>query len=108
MFDMSFGTDAGFGTGAGDMAGDGLESMYQEVILDAARNPHGKTHFESTDALAKAELQEESQESAKKYRIYRKYRICRNHLKQCSRKLRCCIWRKLCLRAIAPIQSNLR
>ena len=63
MFDMSFGTDAGFGTGAGDMAGDGLESMYQEVILDAARNPHGKTHFESTDALAKAELQEESQES---------------------------------------------
>ncbi|PNS43197.1 Fe-S cluster assembly sulfur transfer protein SufU [Gardnerella vaginalis] len=65
MFDMSFGTDAGFGTGAGDMAGDGLESMYQEVILDAARNPHGKTHFESTDALAKAELQEESQESTK-------------------------------------------
>ena len=65
MFDMSFGADAGFGTGAGDMAGDGLESMYQEVILDAARNPHGKTHFESTDALAQAELQEESQESAK-------------------------------------------
>ena len=63
MFDMGFGTDAGFGVGAGDMAGDGLESMYQEVILDAARNPHGKTHFESTDALAKAELQEESQES---------------------------------------------
>lgn len=60
MFDMSFGTDAGFGTGAGD----GLESMYQEVILDAARNPHGKTHFESTDALAQAELQEESQESS--------------------------------------------
>lgn len=22
--------------------GSGLESMYQEVILDAARNPHGK------------------------------------------------------------------
>ncbi|WP_421776397.1 Fe-S cluster assembly sulfur transfer protein SufU [Gardnerella sp. KA00255] len=65
MFDMGFGTDAGFGVGAGDMAGDGLESMYQEVILDAARNPHGKTHFESTDALAQAELQEESQESAK-------------------------------------------
>lgn len=64
MFDMSFGTGAGFGTDAGDMAGDGLESMYQEVILDAARNPHGKTHFESTDALAQAELQEESQESA--------------------------------------------
>ena len=64
MFDMGFGTDAGFGVGAGDMAGDGLESMYQEVILDAARNPHGKTHFESTDALAQAELQEESQESA--------------------------------------------
>lgn len=63
MFDMGFGTDAGFGVGAGDMAGDGLESMYQEVILDAARNPHGKTHFESTDALAQAELQEESQES---------------------------------------------
>ena len=63
MFDMGFGT--GFGAGAGDMAGDGLESMYQEVILDAARNPHGKTHFESTDALAQAELQEESQESAK-------------------------------------------
>lgn len=55
MFDMGFGT--------GDAAGDGLESMYQEVILDAARNPHGKTHFESTDALAKAELQEETQES---------------------------------------------
>lgn len=67
MFDMSFGAgaSAGFGAGAGfsDAAGDGLESMYQEVILDAARNPHGKTHFESTDALAKAELQEESQES---------------------------------------------
>ena len=63
MFDMGFG--AGFGAGAGDMAGDGLESMYQEVILDAARNPHGKTHFESTDALAQAELQEESQESTK-------------------------------------------
>ena len=61
MFDMSFGAGAGFG--AGDAAGDGLESMYQEVILDAARNPHGKTHFESTDALAQAELQEESQES---------------------------------------------
>lgn len=64
MFDMGFGAGAGFGVGAGDMAGDGLESMYQEVILDAARNPHGKTHFESTDALAQAELQEESQESA--------------------------------------------
>ena len=64
MFDMGFGAGAGFG--AGDAAGDGLESMYQEVILDAARNPHGKTHFESTDALAQAELQEESQESAEK------------------------------------------
>lgn len=62
MFDMGFGAGAGFG--AGDASGDGLESMYQEVILDAARNPHGKTHFESTEALAKAELQEESQESA--------------------------------------------
>ncbi|RIY26165.1 SUF system NifU family Fe-S cluster assembly protein [Bifidobacteriaceae bacterium WP022] len=64
MFDMGFG--AGFGADAGfaDAAGDGLESMYQEVILDAARNPHGKTHFESTDELAQAELQEESQESA--------------------------------------------
>ncbi len=61
MFDMGFGAGAGFG--AGDASGDGLESMYQEVILDAARNPHGKTHFESTEALAKAELQEESQES---------------------------------------------
>ncbi|MFP1693528.1 Fe-S cluster assembly sulfur transfer protein SufU [Gardnerella swidsinskii] len=55
MFDMGFGT--------GDADGDGLESMYQEVILDAARNPHGKTHFETTDALAQAELQEETQES---------------------------------------------
>lgn len=67
MFDMGFGTTgAGFGAGAGfaDAAGDGLESMYQEVILDAARNPHGKTHFESTDEFAQAELQEESQESA--------------------------------------------
>lgn len=65
MFDMGFAAGAGFGAGAGfsDAAGDGLESMYQEVILDAARNPHGKTHFESTDALAKAELQEETQES---------------------------------------------
>ena len=60
MFDMGFGAGAGFS----DAAGDGLENMYQEVILDAARNPHGKTHFESTDALAKAELQEESQEYA--------------------------------------------
>lgn len=67
MFDMGFGrTGAGFGADAGfaDAAGDGLESMYQEVILDAARNPHGKTHFESTDEFAQAELQEESQESA--------------------------------------------
>lgn len=65
MFDMGFAAGAGFGAGAGfsDAAGDGLESMYQEVILDAARNPHGKTHFESMDALAKAELQEETQES---------------------------------------------
>ncbi|MFU0552618.1 Fe-S cluster assembly sulfur transfer protein SufU [Gardnerella swidsinskii] len=67
MFDMGFGTGAGFGAdagfGTGDAAGDGLESMYQEVILDAARNPHGKTHFETTDALAQAELQEETQES---------------------------------------------
>ena len=65
MFDMGFGAGAGFGADAGfsDASGDGLESMYQEVILDAARNPHGKTHFESTEALAKAELQEESQES---------------------------------------------
>ena len=61
MFDMSFGAGASAGFGAD--AGDGLESMYQEVILDAARNPHGKTHFESTDALAQAELQEETQES---------------------------------------------
>ena len=61
MFDMGFGTT---GAGFADAAGDGLESMYQEVILDAARNPHGKTHFESTDELAQAELQEESQESA--------------------------------------------
>ena len=67
MFDLGFGTGAGFGAdagfGTGDAAGDGLESMYQEVILDAARNPHGKTHFETTDALAQAELQEETQES---------------------------------------------
>lgn len=63
MFDMGFGAGTGFGAGFGDTSGDGLESMYQEVILDAARNPHGKTHFESTDALAKAELQEETQES---------------------------------------------
>jgi|GEM_PF-65212 SUF system feS assembly protein, nifU family len=62
MFDMSFG--AGASAGFGDTSGDGLESMYQEVILDAARNPHGKTHLESTDALAKAELKEETQESA--------------------------------------------
>ena len=61
MFDMGFGAGAGFV--ADDASGDGLESMYQEVILDAARNPHGKTHFESTEALAKAELQEESTES---------------------------------------------
>lgn len=61
MFDMSFG--AGASAGFGDTSGDGLESMYQEVILDAARNPHGKTHFESTDSLEQAELQEESQET---------------------------------------------
>lgn len=47
MFDMSFDD------------GSGLESMYQEVILDAARNPHGKTHFLSTESLSKAEMQEE-------------------------------------------------
>jgi nitrogen fixation NifU-like protein len=27
------------------MSGNELEQMYQEVILDAARNPHGKAHF---------------------------------------------------------------
>lgn len=66
MFDMSFGAgaSAGFGAGFGDTSGDGLESMYQEVILDAARNPHGKTHFESADSLEQAELKEETQESA--------------------------------------------
>lgn len=37
---------------------DSLESMYQEVILDAARNPHGKTHFDITNALEQAEPQE--------------------------------------------------
>lgn len=44
---------------------DSLESMYQEVILDAARNPHGKTHFDITNALEQAEPQEpqETQET---------------------------------------------
>lgn len=27
------------------MSGDGLEQMYQEVILEAAKDPHGKEHF---------------------------------------------------------------
>lgn len=27
------------------MSGDDLEQMYQEVILEAARDPHGKAHF---------------------------------------------------------------
>lgn len=27
------------------MSGDALEQMYQEVILEAAKNPHGKEHF---------------------------------------------------------------
>lgn len=27
------------------MSGDDLEQMYQEVILEAAKNPHGKEHF---------------------------------------------------------------
>lgn len=49
MFDMSFDDANG--------ASSGLESMYQEVILDAARNPHGKTHFLSTESLSKAEMQ---------------------------------------------------
>lgn len=44
--------------------GSGLESMYQEVILDAARNPHGKTHFSNTESLSKAEEQEEKFEEA--------------------------------------------
>lgn len=50
MFDMSFDDD-------GKCASSGLESMYQEVILDAARNPHGKAHFLSTESLSKAESQ---------------------------------------------------
>ena len=50
MFDMSFDDD-------GNGASSGLESMYQEVILDAARNPHGKAHFLSTESLSKAESQ---------------------------------------------------
>lgn len=56
MFDMSFDDANG--------ANSGLESMYQEVILDAARNPHGKTHFLSTESLSKAEMQEEKVEEA--------------------------------------------
>lgn len=27
------------------MSGDDLEQMYQEVILDASKHPHGKEHF---------------------------------------------------------------
>ena len=27
------------------MSGDDLEQMYQEVILEASKNPHGKEHF---------------------------------------------------------------
>lgn len=54
MFDMGFDDANG--------ASSGLESMYQEVILDAARNPHGKTHFLSTESLSKAEMQEEREE----------------------------------------------
>ena len=27
------------------MSGDDLEQMYQEVILEAARDPHGREHF---------------------------------------------------------------
>lgn len=56
MFDMSFDDANG--------ASSGLESMYQEVILDAARNPHGKTHFLSTESLSKAEEREEKVEEA--------------------------------------------
>ncbi len=56
MFDMSF-------DDANGVSSD-LESMYQEVILDAARNPHGKTHFLSTESLSKAEMQEEKVEEA--------------------------------------------
>lgn len=56
MFDMSFDDANG--------ASSGLESMYQEVILDAARNPHGKTHFLSTESLSKAEEREEQFEEA--------------------------------------------
>lgn len=54
MFDMGFDDANG--------ASSGLESMYQEVILDAARNPHGKTHFLSTESLSKAEEREEREE----------------------------------------------
>lgn len=57
MFDMSFDDD-------GNGASSGLESMYQEVILDAARNPHGKAHFLSTESLSKAEEREEKFEEA--------------------------------------------
>ncbi|RIY19285.1 SUF system NifU family Fe-S cluster assembly protein [Bifidobacteriaceae bacterium NR026] len=56
MFDMGFDDANG--------ASSGLESMYQEVILDAARNPHGKTHFLSTESLSKAEEREEQFEEA--------------------------------------------
>ena len=56
MFDMSFDDANG--------ASNSLESMYQEVILDAARNPHGKTHFLSTESLSKAEEREEKVEEA--------------------------------------------
>ena len=29
-----------------EMSGSDLEQMYQEVILESAKNPHGKEHFE--------------------------------------------------------------
>ena len=33
------------------MSGDDLEQMYQEIILEAARNPHGREHFAADAAV---------------------------------------------------------
>lgn len=46
----------GLVTDALSMNGDhALESMYQEIILDAAKHPHGKTTLVSSDVLTVAE-----------------------------------------------------
>lgn len=51
------------------MSGDDLEQMYQEVILEASKNPHGKEHFA-------ADLASESSSAAGERQVQASHEYC--------------------------------